>query len=85
MVPHPVLPRLVLPLPVRPEPCQREQSMRDVTKFNTLTFDCYGTLIDWERDLISGIRPVLERHGPVNPLKASAEKAATIAQTVERL
>lgn len=37
--------------------------MPDVTKFNTLTFDCYGTLIDWERGILAELRPWLDRHG----------------------
>jgi len=28
-----------------------------------LTFDCYGTLIDWESGIFSAIRPVLAAHG----------------------
>jgi 2-haloalkanoic acid dehalogenase type II len=37
--------------------------MSDVTKFNTLTFDCYGTLIDWERGILAELRPWLDRSG----------------------
>jgi len=37
--------------------------MTDVTKFNTLTFDCYGTLIDWERGILAELRPWVERNG----------------------
>src|ERR1044072_3997781 len=37
--------------------------MTDVTKFNTLTFDCYGTLIDWERGIHAELRPWVDRHG----------------------
>jgi 2-haloalkanoic acid dehalogenase type II len=37
--------------------------MPDVTKFNTLTFDCYGTLIDWERGILAELRPWADRHG----------------------
>ena len=29
----------------------------------TLTFDCYGTLIDWEAGIIEALRPLLARHG----------------------
>jgi 2-haloacid dehalogenase len=28
-----------------------------------LTFDCYGTLIDWERGIADALRPILERYG----------------------
>jgi 2-haloalkanoic acid dehalogenase type II len=38
-------------------------TMLTLTDFNTLTFDCYGTLIDWERGILDAIRPWLERHG----------------------
>ena len=31
--------------------------------FSALTFDCYGTLIDWEQGLISALSPWLKRHG----------------------
>jgi 2-haloacid dehalogenase len=31
-----------------------------------ITFDCYGTLIDWENGILTGLRPMFsrERHGP---------------------
>ncbi|MGF6788465.1 haloacid dehalogenase type II [Paraburkholderia sp. 35.1] len=32
-----------------------------MTDFDTLTFDCYGTLIDWESGILEGLRPLLER------------------------
>ena len=31
--------------------------------FDTLTFDCYGTLIDWETGIARAIGPWLERRG----------------------
>jgi 2-haloacid dehalogenase len=31
----------------------------DYSRFQALTFDCYGTLIDWERGILAGLRPVL--------------------------
>lgn len=37
--------------------------MLDFKRFTTLTFDCYGTLIDWEAGILGAIRPVLVRHG----------------------
>jgi len=30
--------------------------------FECLSFDCYGTLIDWETGIWSALRPILERH-----------------------
>jgi 2-haloacid dehalogenase len=35
----------------------------DYSRFDALTFDCYGTLIDWERGLADAFRPVLQAHG----------------------
>jgi 2-haloacid dehalogenase len=35
----------------------------DFTQFETLTFDCYGTLIDWESGIFSALRPILAAHG----------------------
>jgi 2-haloacid dehalogenase len=35
----------------------------DLDAFEVLTFDCYGTLIDWETGIVAGIRPVLAAHG----------------------
>jgi 2-haloacid dehalogenase len=34
-----------------------------LTDFKVLTFDCYGTLIDWESGLLAALRPLLERLG----------------------
>ncbi|WP_321946373.1 haloacid dehalogenase type II [Paraburkholderia sp. J10-1] len=35
----------------------------ELTDFDTLTFDCYGTLIDWESGIFKGLEPLLERAG----------------------
>jgi 2-haloalkanoic acid dehalogenase type II len=37
--------------------------MRSITEFSTLTFDCYGTLIDWERGILAELEPWAKRHG----------------------
>jgi 2-haloacid dehalogenase len=34
----------------------------DAVRLTTLTFDCYGTLIDWEAGIIEALRPLLARH-----------------------
>jgi 2-haloacid dehalogenase/putative hydrolase of the HAD superfamily len=34
-----------------------------LTDFNTLTFDCYGTLIDWESGMIEALKPLTGRAG----------------------
>ena len=35
----------------------------DFGRFEALTFDCYGTLIDWEAGILAGLRAVLGRRG----------------------
>jgi 2-haloacid dehalogenase len=37
--------------------------MLDFTRYQILTFDCYGTLIDWETGIFSALRPILAEHG----------------------
>ena len=37
--------------------------MIGINDFTTLTFDCYGTLIDWERGIFAELRPWADRHG----------------------
>ena len=34
----------------------------DFVDFEALTFDCYGTLIDWERGILDALRSVFDRH-----------------------
>ena len=36
--------------------------MLDFSQFEALTFDCYGTLIDWETGILSAMRPILKRY-----------------------
>ncbi len=35
----------------------------DFDRFDALTFDCYGTLIDWESGLLGALRPIAGGHG----------------------
>jgi 2-haloacid dehalogenase len=44
----------------------------DFDDFDVLTFDCYGTLIDWETGLLAALRPPLAAHG-VDAARASDE------------
>lgn len=37
--------------------------MLDLRQFRALTFDVYGTLIDWETGLLAELRPWAQRHG----------------------
>jgi 2-haloacid dehalogenase len=44
----------------------------DFTRFEVLTFDCYGTLINWEEGILNCLRAVLANH------RKSAEDAAIL-------
>jgi 2-haloacid dehalogenase len=41
--------------------------MLDFTRFQAMTFDCYGTLIDWEKGLLDALRPFAARATPPTP------------------
>ena len=34
----------------------------DLTEFEALSFDCYGTLIDWESGILAVLRPWADAH-----------------------
>ena len=33
----------------------------NLSDFKVLTFDCYGTLIDWESGMVAGLKPLTDR------------------------
>ena len=37
--------------------------MIEPDRYEVLTFDCYGTLIDWETGILGALKPVLSAHG----------------------
>jgi 2-haloacid dehalogenase len=47
-------------LSLRSSSSEQEKILK-LTDFNTLTFDCYGTLIDWETGILAALRPLLSR------------------------
>jgi 2-haloalkanoic acid dehalogenase type II len=55
----------------------RSQAMLDLRRFRALTFDCYGTLIDWERGILGFLEPWLASRGlsrdPTRILEAFSE------------
>ena len=61
----------------------------DFHKFEVLTFDCYGTLIDWESGIVAALRPVISSHdlnltdGQILELYAGAEAAAEKGEYVK--
>jgi 2-haloacid dehalogenase len=48
-------------------------------KPEVLTFDCYGTLIDWESGILAALRPILDNHG----IRISDEKALELYGELE--
>ena len=45
----------------------------DFSRFTTISFDCYGTLIDWESSILPALRAVLASHGQSLPDAAILE------------
>src|SRR5271154_6268773 len=45
----------------------------DFSRFTTISFDCYGTLIDWESGILPALRTVLANHGQSLPDAAILE------------
>ncbi len=45
----------------------------DFSRFTTISFDCYGTLIDWESGILPVLRAVLASHGQALPDAAILE------------
>lgn len=58
--------------------------MLDFDRFTYLTFDCYGTLIDWERGILAALRPVLDRHANALPDEQVLERYAALESAAER-
>lgn len=50
----------------------------DFTRVEALTFDCYGTLIDWTAGILQAVRPVLSVHGVRATDEAILEKFARL-------
>lgn len=59
--------------------------MLDFTRFQILTFDCYGTLIDWETGIFSALRPILAAHGKAIPGFAFLEMYSELEAKAEQL
>src|SRR6185295_18137307 len=64
---------------------RREGLMSDLNygAFDALTFDCYGTLIDWETGILAGLRAALAPHGVDAPDDDLLEAYATTEARLE--
>ena len=58
--------------------------MIDFARKQVLTFDCYGTLIDWETGIASALRPVLRAHGVSVPDERLLELYADLEAAAEK-
>ena len=54
-----------------------------LAEFEALSFDCYGTLIDWETGLLSALEPLLARASPRPSSKEVLEAYAEAESAVE--
>ena len=54
--------------------------MLDFEKYRALTFDCYGTLIDWEAGIADALRPVMRAHG----IRVSDAELMNLYSEIER-
>jgi 2-haloacid dehalogenase len=55
----------------------------DFDRFDALTFDCYGTLIDWEAGIADGLGGVLRAHGVEAPVDSILERFARHEASLE--
>jgi 2-haloacid dehalogenase len=57
--------------------------MLSLEQYTVLTFDCYGTLINWEQGILSALRPLLTAHGCSVPDDDLLERFATLESAAE--
>jgi 2-haloacid dehalogenase len=58
--------------------------MLDFGRFTHLTFDCYGTLVDWETGILEALGKILRRHGAAAPAPRLLELYARLEVEGER-
>jgi len=57
--------------------------MMNFETFEVLTFDCYGTLIDWENGILDALRPVLAVHGVEESDRTLLEQYAQFESSIQ--
>ncbi|KAF2274501.1 HAD-like protein [Westerdykella ornata] len=58
--------------------------MSKLTDFRLLSFDVYGTLIDWETGLVNALQPVLDRNGISNLDKETILRTCQEVESVQQ-
>lgn len=56
----------------------------DISQIDLLTFDCYGTLIDWESGILAALTPVLSSHGVTMSGESLLELFAKLESAAEQ-
>lgn len=56
----------------------------DMTQFSLITFDCYGTLIDWERGIKSALKGLIENRGLSFDIESLPQRYIEIEMEIER-
>ena len=56
----------------------------DFSAFEVLSFDCYGTLIDWESGILAALRPLLSAHGLALADEETLEWFAELEPEIQR-
>ncbi|OJI83280.1 hypothetical protein ASPTUDRAFT_44617 [Aspergillus tubingensis CBS 134.48] len=54
-----------------------------LSDFRVLSFDCYGTLVDWESGFIKALQPLLSQLPDTHPLKSSTPEVLSIFQKIK--
>ncbi len=57
---------------------------RNLDEFRALTFDCYGTLIDWESGIWDGLQPLLHENGCERITRQTALQAFAETESAEQ-
>ncbi len=57
---------------------------RALTEFQALTFDCYGTLIDWESGIWDALQPLLMSNGADAPVRIDALAAFSEIESAQQ-
>ena len=55
----------------------------DADRFDLLTFDCYGTLIDWEKGIADALRAVCHNHGVVEEDEVLLAHFGAVEHTIQ--
>lgn len=62
----------------------KEPFMLNFDDYAVLTFDCYGTLIDWETGIWDALQPILSTHGATMEREAALELYGLLESEIER-